>query len=48
MLLTFYEFAYQGYNLLINEALTDQQKRSVDLLPKTENGERISGHVIPP
>ena len=47
MLLTFHEFAYQGYNLLINEALNDEQKKTVDSWPKTGKGEEISGHVIP-
>jgi len=47
MLLTFHEFAYQGYNSLINEALNDEQKKTVDSWPKTGKGEEISGHVIP-
>jgi len=47
MLLTFQEFAYQGYNSLINEALNDEQKKIVAAWPKTGNAEQISGHVIP-
>ena len=47
MLLTFHEFAYQGYNLLINEALNDAQKRSVDSWPDTGKAKQISKHVIP-
>lgn len=47
MLITFHDFAYQGYNSLINEALDPEQKKIVDSWPKTGNGEKISGHVIP-
>jgi len=47
MLLTFHEFAYQGYNLLINEELNDVQKRSVDSWPDTGKAKQISKHVIP-